>query len=61
MIAGISELKTLTNHISCKGKCKFNGQKCNSDQWWNNDKCQCKWKKRHIYEKSYVLNSGTCS
>ena len=39
MIAGINELKTLAKHISWKCKCRFDGRKCNSDQWWNNDKC----------------------
>ena len=23
---------------SCECKCKFDGRKCISDQWWNNDK-----------------------
>ena len=32
MITGIKESKTLTKHISCKCKCKFDGNKCNSDQ-----------------------------
>ena len=41
MITGINEPKTLTKHISCKYKCKFDGRNCNSDQWWNNDKCWC--------------------
>ena len=40
MITGINESKTLTKHISCEYKCKFDGTKCNSNQWWNNDKCQ---------------------
>ena len=39
MITGIIESKTLTKHISCECKCGFHGIKCNSDQWWNNDKC----------------------
>ena len=46
MITGINELKVLlatltllTKHISCKRKCKFEGRKCNSNQWWNNYKC----------------------
>ena len=51
MITGINESKTLTMHISCECKCKFDGRKCNSDQWWNNDKCQCECKKRHVCEK----------
>ena len=45
MITGINEPKTLTKHISCKYKCKFDGRNCNSDQWWNNNKCWCQCKK----------------
>ena len=37
IITGINVLKILINHISCKYKCKFDGRKCNSNQWWNND------------------------
>ena len=33
MITGINESKPLTKHISWKCKCKFDGRKCNSDQW----------------------------
>ena len=39
IITEINELKTLTKHISCECKCKFDGRSCNSNQWWNNDKC----------------------
>ena len=39
MITGINESKTLTKHLSCECKCKFDGKKCNSDQWWNSNKC----------------------
>ena len=39
MITGINESKTFTKHISCECKCKFDGRKCDSDQWWNNSKC----------------------
>ena len=39
MITGINESKRLRKHISCKGKCKFDGRKRNSNQKWNNDKC----------------------
>ena len=35
MIAGINESKTLTSHISCECKCRFEGKKCNSDEWWS--------------------------
>ena len=39
MITGIDESKTLTKHLLCECKCKYDGRKCNSDEWWNNDKC----------------------
>ena len=39
IITGINESNTLTKHISCEWKYKFDERKCNSDQWWNNDKC----------------------
>ena len=32
MITGINKSKTLTKHISCKCKCKFESRKCNSNQ-----------------------------
>ena len=48
MITGINESKTSTKHISCKFKCKFDVRKCNSDQWWNNNKCWCECEKRHV-------------
>ena len=60
MITGINESKTLTKHISCECKCWFNKRKCNSDQWWNNGKCQCECKKRQLCEKNHVWNSATC-
>ena len=60
MITGINESKTLTKHISCECKCKFDGKKRNSDQWWNNDKCRCEWKKCRVCEKYYIWNPATC-
>ena len=39
MITRINESKALTKDISCECKFRFDGRKCNSDQWWNNDKC----------------------
>ena len=65
MITGINELKALTKDISCKYKCNFDGKKCNSKQWWNNDasdkKCRCECKKHHICEKYYIWNPATRS
>ena len=39
MITWTNESKTLTKHISCQCKCKFDGRKYNSNQKWNNYKC----------------------
>ena len=61
MITGINESKTFTKHISCECKCRFDGRKCNSDQWWNNDKCQRECKKHHLCQKDYIWNPPTCS
>ena len=59
MTAGTSESKALTKHISCECKCKLDGTKCNSNQWWNKDKCRCEYKKHHLFEKEYVWNPAT--
>ena len=61
MITGINESKTLTKHISCECKARFDERKCNSDQWWNNDKSKCKCKVDHVCEKDYVCNPSACS
>ena len=61
MITGKNESKTLTKHISCECKCKFDGRKCNSNQKLNNDKCWCECKKHNICKKDYIWNPATCS
>ena len=50
LISRLNESKTLTKHISCACKCIFDVGKCNSDQWWDNHKCWCGCKKRHVCE-----------
>ena len=60
MITGINESKTLSKHISCECKCKFDERKCNSDHWLNNNKYRCACKK-HIFEKDYIWNAARCS
>ena len=60
MITRINESNTLTKHISCKCKCRFNGEKCSSDQWWK-DKCWCNCRKRRVCEKDHVWNPSTCN
>ena len=59
MITGINKSKTLTKHISCKCKYRFDERECNSDQWWNNDKCRCDCKIRYLSEKDCVWNPAT--
>ena len=61
IITGINESKTLTKQILCECKYKFDGRKCNLDQWWNNDKCWCECKKRHVCESDYVWSLTTCN
>ena len=61
MIKIINESKTLTKHISCECKCKFDGRKCNSNERWNNGKYRCECRKHNICEKDYIWNSTTCS
>ena len=52
MITKINKSKTLTRHISCICKSKFDGRKCNSNQKWKNDKCQCECKnKKNVCKK----------
>ena len=61
MITGINESNILAIDISCKYKCRFDGKKCNSDQWWNNNKCWCECKIPHVCEKDYIWSPATCS
>ena len=61
MITEINVSKTLTKHISCECKCRFDGRNCNSGQWSNNDRCWCECKKLHVCEKNYVWNPATCN
>ena len=68
MITGINELKNVN-----KCKCKFGGRDCNSNQNWNNDKCQCECKNPKIlcmcqkyfiwilFGFYFIWNPATCS
>ena len=61
IVIGINESKTLTKYILCKCKCRFDGRKGSSDEWWNNHKCRCEYKKHNVCEKDYVWNHFTCN
>ena len=48
MITRINGSITLTKHLSCKCKYKFDGRKCTSNERWNNDLFRCKRKNPKI-------------
>ena len=48
LVTGINESKKLTKHIS---------NQCNSNQWWNNNKCRCECKKNSCMWKRLFLES----
>ena len=52
-------MENISKYISYKCKCTFDGKICNSDQWWNNNKCRYQCKKSHACEKDYVWNPAT--
>ena len=54
MITGVNERKPLTKHISCECKCRSDGTKCNSHQWWNNNRCWCECK-NVLYAKKIMF------
>ena len=45
MITGINESKALKNIYHVNVNVNLMEKKCNSNQWWNNDKCRCECKK----------------
>ena len=51
----------MTKHVSCECKYQFDRRKCNSNQWWNNDKSWCECKKQQVCEKDYIWNPSTCN
>ena len=59
MIAGKSKSKIKKKDILCQCKRRFDEKEFNSDQCWNNDKCLCEFKKRHVWEKDYISNPTT--
>ena len=63
MITGIDESKTLTKHISCKCKCKFDGRTCNSNQKLKmiNVGASVKIQENHcVYKKGFICNPAAC-
>ena len=50
MITETNESKTLIKYTSYKYQSKFDGEICNSNQWWNDNKYKCECKKHHVCE-----------
>ena len=50
----------MVDHILSDFKCKFNSTTCNSNQKWNNDKCQCECKRYYTSKKDYSWNPSKC-
>lgn len=44
LITGTHKSKSLEEDISRNCRCKLDGERCNSKQIWNKDKCLCKCK-----------------
>ena len=59
MITNKSDAKTMTKHISCDCKCKFNSTACNLNQKWNNKIYQCKYENYRNCKKDCSRNPGT--
>ena len=59
MITGINEPKTLTKHISCKCKCKYDGTKCNSNNGGIMINVDVNVKNIIYAKKDYVWNPAT--
>ena len=60
MITGINESNIWSKDTTCECKCRFDWKKCNSNHWWNKNKCWCECKK-HVCEKDYTWNRFTSS
>ena len=60
MITRRNEAKTLVRDVSCGFKCKSNSSACNSNQKWNNEKCQREYKKYWTCKKGYSWNPSAC-
>ena len=60
MIASKNESKTMSKHISCDCKCKFNSTTCNSNQRWNNKTSQCECKNYHTWKRDCSWSHSIC-
>ena len=47
--------KTITKHISCDCKCKFNSTTYNRNQKWNRKRCQSECKSDYSCKKKNIV------
>ena len=58
-----NEARHIKWHEKCMCKCRLDPSVCNNKQRWNNDKCQCEFKKlidKAICDKGYIWNPSNC-
>ena len=62
MLTNKHEAKTMTKHISCDCKCKFNSTTCSSNQKWKNKTCQCEFKNycKRKTDYSWIISTCVC-
>ena len=60
MITRMNGGKALVKHPSCRCKCKFHSATCNSNQKWNNERCQWDYKNYQTCKESCSWNPSTC-
>ena len=53
MITRINQAKTLVKYLSCDCKCRFNSTACNINQKWDDEICQCQYKKYQTRKEDY--------
>ena len=61
--ARIGESESLTKHISCDCKCRFDSKKCYSGQEWNKELCRCQCKSpvtSFVWKRVCLESSYTC-
>ena len=59
LITKLNEIKTFVKHISCDCNWKCGSTTCNSNQKWNNDKCQGDFKKCGTCKKDFSWKFST--
>ena len=54
-------IEKISKHISYQWRYRFDGRKCNSNHWGNNDKYIFECKKHNVCEIYHIWNAAICS